>query len=181
MASIAPVLTYFFAVGSVLLLLLVFLTLVSRAATGQFVPRSVAPLLHRIAFPLAAAFAVCGSLMSLYYSEIVGYAPCVLCWFGRTMMYPLALILVVAVVRRDKAVWPYGLALAFGGMVVTGYHHLYQIGALRGTLCTALQNGGDCAKRYVYEFDMVTLPLMGFAMFASVALLVWIARHERTA
>lgn len=176
MASLAPTLTYLFAVGTILLLLTVFVTLMTRAATGRFLPPSVAPLVQRFGLHVAAVFSVFGSLMSLYYSEIVGYAPCVLCWLGRTMMYPLAIILVVALVRRDKQVWPYGLALSVVGMLITGYHHLYQIGAVAGSLCTALSDGVDCAKRYVYEFDLVTLPLMGFSLFAFVALLLWLTR-----
>lgn len=181
MASLAPTLTYLFAVGTILLLLLVLVILVMRIATGRYVPHSGVPLVRRIALPLAAILAVFGSVMSLYYSEIVGYEPCVLCWFGRTMMYPLAVVLVVALVRRERAVWPYAFTLSIIGLLITGYHHLYQIGAVAGSLCSALGDGGECAKRYVYEFDMVTLPLMGVAMFASVALLVWIARHEHIA
>lgn len=34
--------------------------------------------------------------MSLWYSEVVGLPVRPLCWFARTMMYPLAVVLVVA-------------------------------------------------------------------------------------
>lgn len=176
MESFAPTLTYLFAVGTILLLLVVFVALMTRVATGRFVPPSVESIVQRFGLHVAAVFSVFGSLMSLYYSEVVGYAPCALCWLGRTMMYPLAVILVVALVRRERDVWPYGVALSVGGMLITGYHHLYQIGVVQGTLCNALKDGGDCARRYVYEFDMVTMPLMGFSLFAFVGLLLWVTR-----
>ena len=49
-----------------------------------------------IAF-LVAAVAMAGSL---YFSEVANYIPCRLCWFQRIAMYPLAVILLVAAIRR---------------------------------------------------------------------------------
>ena len=48
---------------------------------------------------------------SLYLSEGAHLPPCRLCWYQRIAMYSLAVILVVAVVRRDWNVRPYALTL----------------------------------------------------------------------
>ena len=40
-------------------------------------------------------------LGSLYYSEIVGYIPCELCWIQRIFMYPLVIIFGVALIKRN--------------------------------------------------------------------------------
>lgn len=48
---------------------------------------------------LAAWIATCGSL---FFSEVLGWVPCVLCWYQRILMYPLALLLAIGIVRRDR-------------------------------------------------------------------------------
>lgn len=177
MPEYAQTLTYFFAVGSVLLNCLVAIAVVTRIATGVWLPASVRDAAERWALPVATLFALGGVGASVWY-EVVGVPVCVLCWFARCMLLPLALILVVAVWRRSTDVRPYALALAGVGLVISGYHHLLQIGLVTGSLCSALDEGGvDCARRYVYEFDWVTMPWFGFTLFSTIALLVWIARR----
>ncbi|MEC8018060.1 MAG: disulfide bond formation protein B, partial [Actinomycetota bacterium] len=39
-------------------------------------------------------------LGSLYFSEVANYIPCRFCWFQRIAMYPIALIGLVAFIRR---------------------------------------------------------------------------------
>jgi len=178
MPEYAQSLTYLFAVGTVFLQLVVVLVVLLRIVLKQF-PRAIDVYVRKYGVLLAAVAALGGSVLSLWYSEVVGLPVCVLCWLGRTMMYPLAVILVVAVVRKSRDVWPYGLALAVCGAVITGYHHLYQMGLVKGSVCTTLSNGVDCARRYVFEFDYVTMPLMGFTMFVVIAGLLLLVRGDR--
>ncbi len=58
---------------------------------------------------LVAAGATAGSL---YFSEVANFVPCRLCWFQRTAMYPLSVILLVAAIRRDRGVRWYVVPLA---------------------------------------------------------------------
>ena len=44
---------------------------------------------------------------SLYYSMVAEFVPCELCWAQRICLYPLAIILLVAALRRDRKVWTY--------------------------------------------------------------------------
>ncbi|NBY12413.1 MAG: disulfide bond formation protein B [Actinobacteria bacterium] len=50
--------------------------------------------------PLSAAIATTCMLGSLYFSEIVNYKPCRLCWMQRGAMYPLAIMLVIFTVLK---------------------------------------------------------------------------------
>ena len=43
----------------------------------------------------AAWVAMCGSL---FFSEVLGWQPCVLCWYQRILMYPLAILLAIGIV-----------------------------------------------------------------------------------
>ena len=40
---------------------------------------------------------VVATLGSLYFSEILGWVPCILCWYQRILMYPMSIILGVSV------------------------------------------------------------------------------------
>src|SRR5579885_3266782 len=82
--------------------------LLGPAGGGDRIVRSVGPS----ALGLAAAIAVTAMGGSLYFSEVAHYTPCTLCWYQRTCMYPLAVVLTIAAIRRDQRVVPYGLALA---------------------------------------------------------------------
>lgn len=178
MPEYAQTATYLFAVASIVLNIVVVFVLLSRFAMGVWLPPSVRKGIERSALLIAACFSLGAVALSLWYSEVVGVPVCALCWFARTMMFPLALVLSVAVYRRAYDVRPYAIAMAGVGMLITGYHHLLQIGAIQGSICSALKDGGDCAKRYIYEFDWVTMPWLGFTLFSTVFLLVWLARPK---
>jgi len=54
--------------------------------------------------PLGAAWtiALLSSLAVLFVGEVMGQAPCDLCWFQRAFMFPLAIILGIAGPRRHS-------------------------------------------------------------------------------
>ena len=58
--------------------------------------------LDRTSLYMALLAAWVAMLGSLYFSEIAHYVPCVLCWYQRILMYPLALILAIGLLRRDR-------------------------------------------------------------------------------
>ncbi len=67
---------------------------------------------------LAWLVALAATLGSLYFSEVRGFRPCVLCWYQRIAMYPLAVILGIAALNSDLKVRRYVLPLAAVGWVV---------------------------------------------------------------
>jgi disulfide bond formation protein DsbB len=74
--------------------------------------------------PIALLSAWTATLGSLYMSEVLGWIPCLLCWYQRILMYPLAVILLVGLLRRDRGLHWYVLPLSIGGIVVSLYHYL---------------------------------------------------------
>jgi disulfide bond formation protein DsbB len=146
----------------------------SRASAPAAALRQWRDDLRRLALPLAAVVMTVTTLGSLYYSEIVGYTPCKLCWFQRICAYSLAVILVIAALRRDTAIRPYAVALATIGVPISAYHTWIQwFPPATGTaFCTT---EAPCTERWVFELGFVTLPFMALAAFlftlASMALL----------
>lgn len=100
---------------------------------------------------------------SLVYSEIIGYPPCMLCWYARVAFYPQVLIFAMALFKRDRTILDYALGLTIFGLLVTGYHSIIQITGNSTLPCAS--NGISCVTRDVFEYGFITIPFMGFVGF----------------
>ncbi|MEY4731403.1 MAG: hypothetical protein RL681_349 [Candidatus Parcubacteria bacterium] len=138
--------------------------------------RSFVRLIERHALRLSFAATLAAMLGSLYYSEIVGYEPCMLCWWQRIFMYPQVLIAGVALWTNDWRVFRYLMALSAVGAALAGYHYLLEWGLVPSGFCPA--NGPDCAQRFVYEFGYITIPLMSLTVFALSFLIAFVGRER---
>lgn len=114
--------------------------------------------------------ALVSTLGSLYYSEIAGFNPCKYCWFQRILMYPLVIIMFVALRNKDKNVSRYVLPLSGIGTLLAGYHYLTQLGWLPST-CIATGYSVGCAKVFVMTFGYITIPMMSFTAFLFIYIL----------
>jgi disulfide bond formation protein DsbB len=128
---------------------------------------------------LAFGAALTAMLGSLYYSEIVGFVPCTLCWYQRILMYPLTLITLVGILKHDEALPDYVLPLSILGIGFSTYHYLIQLGVVGHSAVCSI--GIPCDLRYVNYFGFVTIPLMALTAFviitSSMALSKWAYRR----
>jgi len=118
-------------------------------------------------------FLVAASCMagSLWLSEVANFTPCPLCWYQRICMYPLALVLGMAAVRRDSGVRVYAMALAGVGAVIAAYHSWIQaFPPANGTSFCTLE--APCTERHVWEFGFVSIPFMALCGFAFVIVMM---------
>ena len=127
----------------------------------------------RSALWLAALVAVVTMGGSLYYSQVAGFVPCELCWFQRIAMYPLALLLTIAAVRRDDRIWIYAVPQAAIGAAIAVYHTQLQAFPDQGGFCSTTT---PCTTRYVWEFKFVSLPFMALSAFAFIITMLLVAR-----
>ncbi len=74
--------------------------------------------------------AVASTLGSLFFSEVMDLPPCILCWYQRIFIFPLAVILTIAFFPFDAGHVKYSLALALGGWCVALYHCLLYAGLI---------------------------------------------------
>lgn len=63
---------------------------------------------------------------SLFYSEIMGYVPCEMCWYQRILMYPLVIIYGTAAIKKDISIALPGLILSVIGLPISIYHYILQ-------------------------------------------------------
>ena len=111
---------------------------------------------------------------SLFYSEVVGFPPCVLCWWQRVFIYPQAVLFALALWKRDLGVFLYSGTLSTMAGVVALYHSYVYWGGKSLLPCTAL--GGACDKIYVMEFGYITIPTMSLTVVLYLLLIAWINR-----
>lgn len=112
---------------------------------------------------IVAAGAMAGSL---YMSEVANYVPCNLCWYQRIPMYSLAVILLIASVRRDVAVRWYAIPLAAIGFVISVYHYFLEwFPQIETNVCSITV---PCSTIWFREFGFISLPFMAGSAFVFI-------------
>jgi disulfide bond formation protein DsbB len=121
--------------------------------------------------------AAISTLAALFLGEVMNLPTCVLCWYQRIFMFPLALLLPMGLVPFDRNVIRYALPLAVPGAILAGYHQLLVAGIIPPDLkpCT---DGAPCTDKVIEWWGFVTIPLLSFIAFSTIAALLLMA-HRR--
>ena len=116
---------------------------------------------------------------SLVYSDIIGYPPCMFCWYARVMFYPQVFLFGRALLKKDQNILPYATILTVLGFVITVYHSIIQI--VGESLVPCAVSGVSCLTRDVYVFGFITIPFMGVVGFGALlfSLLVTRSHHKK--
>lgn len=126
----------------------------------------------------AWAVAVGATLGSLFLSEVMQLVPCVLCWYQRITMYPLAVILTVGLLTKDRNVWRYVLPLAIIGASIALYHTLLQWEIIPEAAAPC-QLGISCTTKDINLLGFITIPFMSLVCFLAVIITTLLARGGR--
>jgi disulfide bond formation protein DsbB len=111
--------------------------------------------------PYIAWFVSLAAMMgSLFFSNVKGFPPCVLCWYQRIFMYPLVLIIPIGILKKDKVLSTYVLWLASFGAIISIYHNLLYYG-LVGSVCTDF----SCTTKFIEYFGFITIPFLSLVAF----------------
>jgi disulfide bond formation protein DsbB len=121
--------------------------------------------------------ALIATLGSLFFSEIMNFTPCVLCWYQRIAMYPLVFILAVGIIREDKKVHEYVLPLSITGWFIALYHNLLYYKILPQSFETC-KNGVSCTTKYFQLFGIFTIPSLAFIAFTVITILMFVYRKN---
>ena len=112
---------------------------------------------------------------SLFFSEVMELVPCVLCWFQRIFMFPLAVILLAGLHPLDVRVVRYALPLATIGLLLTLYHCLLFYGFIPEDM-QPCREGVSCADASMELFGFLPIPLLSLISFAVIMALLLKAR-----
>ncbi len=114
-------------------------------------------------------------LGSLYFSNVKGFEPCILCWWQRIFMYSQIPVIAVALFKKEIDIYKYTLTLSILGIIVSIYHNLLYVGIIKNEdFCTG---GISCTSKYIEYFGFVTIPLLALIAFSVIITLSLISRH----
>jgi disulfide bond formation protein DsbB len=119
---------------------------------------------------IALVAAWIATLGSLYLSEILHFVPCTLCWYQRILMYPLAIILLVGLLRKDRGIFTYVLPFSVLGIGVSTYHYLLQKTNLFASSAVC-DTGIPCTTTWINFFGFVTIPFLALIAFLTISLM----------
>lgn len=126
---------------------------------------------------LAALASMSGSL---FYSNVRGLTPCMLCWFQRILLYPLVLVFGLALVLRTRDAIKYGLVLAVPGFFIALWQYIEQTFHLAG-VCSPTVPGEaavSCSARYVFSYGFISIPFLALVAFVFIIVTALIALRE---
>ena len=124
--------------------------------------------------------AAIGTLGSLFFSEVMGLKPCVLCWYQRIFMYPLVLIFLVGLFPLDRSVFRYSFPIALIGWGFAIYHYLLYSGYIPENL-QPCDKDASCAEINLELFGFITIPMLSILSYTAIIVLLLIFRKRTQA
>ena len=121
--------------------------------------------------------AAAGTLGSLFFSEVMGLKPCVLCWYQRIFMYPLVVVFLVGLFPLDRSVVRYALPIAIIGWCFAVYHYLVYSGYIPENLRPCSEDA-SCAEINLELLGFITIPMMSILSYTAIILLLFIFRRR---
>lgn len=124
---------------------------------------------------LSAAWTVAlvATLAALFIGEVMGMTPCLLCWYQRILMFPLAVILGMAAYGNDRRGAVYALPLALGGVAVAAYHTAL-IAAWVPQWWIPCGAGPSCSDQQLLILGNIQMPWLSLLAFAAIVALLFV-------
>jgi disulfide bond formation protein DsbB len=126
---------------------------------------------------IAWLIASVATLGALFLGEIMGYTPCVLCWYQRIAMFPLVLILAAGLFPFDRRVVRFALPLALVGWGLALFHWGVASGLIPESI-TPCSQGVPCSVEQIVWFGFLTLPMLSVLAFSVIIALLLITHFK---
>lgn len=113
---------------------------------------------------IAALLATGGSL---FFSEIMHYEPCKLCWWQRIFMYPQVIILGMTLIKKKMEPKCYIRPLSVIGGLIAIYQYIEQVNLAINPAANATCgiNAVSCASTPFFYYGYITIPIMALTVF----------------
>ena len=126
---------------------------------------------------LAWLIALGATLGAIFIGEVMGQTPCLLCWWQRVFMFPLAIVLGVGVLKPDSGTFRYGLPLSLLGAGVAAYHSLLYADILSEAMRPCTQTGPSCLDAAMTVMGL-PLPYLSLSAFLAITGLLFLSKRD---
>ncbi len=127
---------------------------------------------------LAFIVSLIATLGSLFFSEIMNFIPCSLCWYQRIFMYSLVFLFLTNLLFPDDKIFKYSILLILMGWSVSIYHNLLMFGIIPENLSPCVQ-GVPCSTMYINWLGFITIPLLSFFAYTILLILILKIKNEK--
>ncbi len=120
------------------------------------------------------------SLFVLVYSEVIGFAPCYLCWYQRVFIFPLPLIFGTAIWYKDRKIVKYVLPMLSIGALISVYMNLVYYFNPNAAYIPCDASGASCYQQLVNVFGgYISIPMLALTTFAALITIVLVAHFYK--
>lgn len=117
------------------------------------------------------------TLGSLFFSEIMQFVPCSMCWYQRIFMYPLVLIFLINLLYPDDKVFKYAIPLVLTGLFFSIYHNLLMFDIIPASVVPCV-SGVPCSTEYINWLGFITIPLLSFVAYFMLFILLVLGKRK---
>ena len=107
------------------------------------------------------------TLGSLFFSEVMQFVPCTMCWYQRIFMYPLLLIFLINLLYPDDKVFKYAFPIVVVGLLFAIYHNMLMFGIIPES-AVPCASGVPCSTEYINWFGFITIPLLSLISYLMI-------------
>lgn len=144
--------------------------------------------LDEYAMPIAFLVSLFATFGALTYSNLYAFAVCDFCWYQRIAIYPMILLLGIAVMKADTHIKPYVITLATAGLFVSVYHwviHMIGVYGSKATAeglvpCSAEGILPSCSQTEILEYGFITIPFMAIVTLSLVITLMLFVKNKKS-
>ena len=133
-------------------------------------------MIQRYGLYAAWLLATIGTLVSLYFSEIKQLEPCHLCWYQRTCLFPLVVVLGIAAYRGFLGIARYVLPLVLLGFMLALYQVMMQ--EIPSWNPIDICGGGPSCEDGIAVLGPITIPMLSAACFLVIGTLLCMVWHN---
>jgi disulfide bond formation protein DsbB len=106
---------------------------------------------------------------SLFFSEVMKFPPCNLCWYQRIFIYPVALIVLSGLFMGSKDTNKFLTPFISIGLIFSVYHNLVYYKFIQVIVpCT---ESAPCTAQQLNYLGFITIPLLSLFAFAALIIL----------
>lgn len=126
---------------------------------------------------LAFIAALTATSGSLFFSEIMKFVPCKLCWFQRIFIYPQVILLGVALYFRDYNIRRYIIPMCVLGGSFSVYNYYTQLFPPE-TLACSLNTSESCSNILSMYYGYITFSVMALTASTLIFALMFFHKHS---
>lgn len=124
---------------------------------------------------IAWSVSLAATLGSLFFSEVLKFPPCILCWYQRIFMYPLVFLIPVGIMKKDKNLPYFILPLASIGATIAVFHNLLYYGLIPESTAPCIL-GISCTTKFIEYFGFITIPFLSLSAFLTIIICMYLAK-----